>query len=329
MPRSGVRQHQMGADPAATDAPRRRFAHGSRRKLRNQGLPERPGRMVRNGFFAGDGRRADGRRRGRDPGRRARQVRLAHPVSPLTVPARLAAPLRAPVAPSRLAPVLDAGPLAAGLGTVPVPAVARAADHDLPTAPVAIEQTSRLAHIHPKSGVDPDAKLPDNAREFGPRDRLVRVRRRGLSPNNLARCRIALSFDATLPSGRSRGKGAAAGRTPRLGKGTIRKGAPQRRPMPDPRLRLEPNAAPAQDPGRRSMRTTEASRKEPYDRSRTMGKGNDSGKSAACHQYPALFHSRRQTGWPTAGAPSRSPAVPGRRASRWRGNGIDLRNRRC
>ncbi len=32
-----------------------------------------------------------------------------------------------------------------------------------------------------------------------------------------------------------------------------------------------------------------------------MGKGNDSGKSAACHQYPALFHSRRHCKAESAG----------------------------
>ena len=65
------------------------------------------------------------------------------------------------------------------------------------------------------SGVDPDAKMPDNAREFGPRDRLVRVRRRGLLPN-FAQRRIAFSYDAALASGRGRGKGVAAGRGKRI-----------------------------------------------------------------------------------------------------------------
>ena len=90
---------------------------------------------------------------------------------------------------STLAPPLAPGARAARPGAVHLPTIARGADHDLPPAPLAVEQAPRLAnrpalrlaHRSLPSGVDPDAKMPDNAREFGPRDRLVRVRRRGLS----------------------------------------------------------------------------------------------------------------------------------------------------
>ena len=128
------------------------------------------------------------------------------------------------------APPLAPGARAARPGAVHLPTIARGADHDLPPAPLAVEQApsraNRPAHRPLSSGVDPDAKMPDNAREFGPRDRLVRVRRRGVLPN-FAQRRIALSFDAALASGRGHGKGAAGGTA--TGSGDGEGNDPQRR----------------------------------------------------------------------------------------------------
>ncbi len=110
--------------------------------------------MIRNGFFISavihrgrhDIDRGDVGHLRRGPGRRTRPVRLAYPVVPLAVPAGLAPPPGVPETPPRLALVLDAGLVAAGPGTVLVPAVARRADHNLSMAPVAGEQASRLTH---------------------------------------------------------------------------------------------------------------------------------------------------------------------------------------
>ena len=77
---------------------------------------------------------------------RTRPVRLAYPVTPLAVSARLAPSPALRITPPRLAADLDAGLCAAGPGTVPVPAVARRADHNLSMVPVAGEQASRLTH---------------------------------------------------------------------------------------------------------------------------------------------------------------------------------------
>ena len=94
--------------------------------------------------------------------------------------------------------------------------------------------------------------------------------------------RIALSFAAALPSGRGRGKGAAAGRVNRIrrwGKGTIRIGAERLRRTADPCLGRGSFVAAARQARRRRAGTAEASpaatgsRQETDDRSRTMGKG--------------------------------------------------------
>ena len=120
--------------------------------------------------------------------------------------------------------------------------------------------------------MDPDAKMPDNAREFGPRDRLVRVRRRDVLPNS-ARHRIAPSFDADLASGRGRGKGAAApgpdDRTRRQGRETIPR-RPRNRNAPGGRQ--EPGSAAGGKTGT-GMETTngkKTGRDQRDDRNRTM-----------------------------------------------------------
>ncbi len=155
-PRSGVRQHQPAADPAADGAPQRRFPPIRRRQGCSWRGPRGLGSVVRSGFFRTgvfgrlgdvDGHGLGGRFRGRRPGRGARRVRLADPAAPLAFPARLAALLRAPAAFPRLAAPLAPGARAARPGAVRLPAVAVPADHDLPPAPLAVEQAPRLARL--------------------------------------------------------------------------------------------------------------------------------------------------------------------------------------
>ena len=140
-PHSGVRQHHARHHPAADGAAKRRFAPFPHRQDRSWGGPRQPGSVVRNGFFG------TGVPGGHPRGRRTRKVCLADPVAPLAIPARLVAPLRASVASSRLATPLAPGERAARPGAVRLPALARPADDDLPTASPAVEQASGPAHL--------------------------------------------------------------------------------------------------------------------------------------------------------------------------------------
>ena len=104
-------------------------------------------------------------------------------------------------APLRVPPPFAPGARAACHGAVHLPAVAAPSDDELPPAPLAVGRAPCLANRPSRSGVDPDAKVRDNAREFGPRDRLVRVRCRGWSPKlcpaprrSFLRCRTSLIF---------------------------------------------------------------------------------------------------------------------------------------
>ncbi len=76
----------------------------------------------------------------------ASPISIVLPVPPLTSPARLPTPLGLPVTPPRRPAVLGAGRLAADLGTVVLPALARRADHHLPAASLAREHSPSLAH---------------------------------------------------------------------------------------------------------------------------------------------------------------------------------------
>ena len=181
-------------------------------------------------------------------------------------------------------------------------------------APLAVEQASRPAHILLGSGVDPDAKMPDNSREFGPRDRLVRVRCPGQLPNS-CRHRIALSLSMLPwhPAG-------AAAKPPRPARTTgpddgereLYRGRGARAAdagcVPQARIVRCCSTTESEPPDgtHGNFLTTGVSQQEPHD-----GKGNDSGKSAANRRNPVLFRSHRQQlrPWPRSGRKRRdSPA---------------------
>ncbi len=149
--------------------------------------------------------------------------------------------------------------------------------------------------------MDPDAEMPDNAREFGPRDRLVRVRRRDVLPN-FARRRIAPSFDAVLASGRGRRKGAAPGpddRIRRWGRKTIPAKPPSNRGRCGRRASGAGRPIPRHDGIRAAGRHA---RQWPHDRNLTKGAApwerKRFRKSAANRRNHAVLCSRRQGNLP-------------------------------
>ena len=196
--------------------------------------------------------------------------------------------LRAPVASPRLATPLAPRPRAARPGAVDLPAIAgpemtTCRRHRLQLNRRPVPRTVLLG-----SGVDPDAKMPDNAREFGPRGRLVRVRRRGcvakLRPaphRSSLRCRPAIR-----PRPRQRRRGRRGRQDPTMGKGTTRDG---RRTPPQTRIARRGGTGQETSAGTDGRRfATTGSRRaerrwEPYN-----GKENDSFKSAANRRNPVL-----------------------------------------
>ena len=145
--------------------------------------------------------------------------------------------------------------------------------------------------------MDPDAKMPDNAREFGPRDRLVRVRCPGLvgklcpAPHrslSMAPYQPADAAAKPLPRARTTGPDDGEGkrfrqsrRAPAVDAGD----APQARTV---RCCSTTESEPPDGTHGNGL-TTGVSQQEPYHE-----KGNDSGKSAANRRNPALLRSHRQ-----------------------------------
>ncbi len=119
----------------------------------------------------------------RRPGlQRTRLLRLAEPITPLAVTARLTALQRALVATTRRAAPLDPGRFPALLGAIHMPPVTRPAENNLPLTPLAVEQSSRRAHR--PSRERGWTRTQNGSTIHGssvPRDRLVRVLRRGAS----------------------------------------------------------------------------------------------------------------------------------------------------
>ena len=145
--------------------------------------------------------------------------------------------------------------------------------------------------------MDPDAKMPDNARKFGPRDRLVRVRCPGLVGKLCPAPHRSISMppyqpsdaaEESLPRARTTGSDDGEGnrfqqsrRAPAVDAGD----APQARIV---RCCSTTESEPPDGTHGNGL-TTGVSQQEPY-----HGKVNDSGKSAANRRNPALLRSHLQ-----------------------------------